>query len=78
MQLILTQPMAYPQILIGKKYGMKTKYLILKIKTKVPVLDLNLTGSNFYSLKNSTAKYVVLYFYSNDETLGCTIETNVF
>ena len=36
------------------------------------------TSQNNYSLKNSIGKYVVLYFYPKDDTLGCTIETNDF
>ncbi|MDA7577330.1 peroxiredoxin [Candidatus Pelagibacter sp.] len=36
------------------------------------------TNQNIYSLKDSIGKYVVLYFYPKDDTLGCTIETNDF
>ena len=31
-----------------------------------------------YNLKDSIGKFVVLYFYPKDDTLGCTIETNDF
>ncbi len=33
------------------------------------------TNDEYYSLKNSLGKYVVLYFYPKDDTPGCTIET---
>ncbi len=36
------------------------------------------TSKNFYTLKNSIGKFVVLYFYPKDDTPGCTIETNDF
>jgi len=51
---------------------------MLKINTKAPTLNLNSTSRNSYSLKDSIGKYVVLYFYPKDDTLGCTIETNDF
>ena len=51
---------------------------MLKINTKFPILNLNSTSGNFYSLKDSIGKYVVLYFYPKDDTPGCTIETNDF
>jgi len=51
---------------------------MLKINTKSPILNLNSTSGNFYSLKDSIGKYVVLYFYPKDDTPGCTIETNDF
>ena len=51
---------------------------MLKINTKAPVLTLNSTNGNSYSLKDSIGKYVVLYFYPKDDTPGCTIETNDF
>ncbi len=51
---------------------------MLKINTKAPNLNLNSTADELYSLKNSLGKYVVLYFYPKDDTLGCTIETNDF
>ena len=52
--------------------------MILKINTKAPVLNLNSTSGNSYSLKNSIGKYVILYFYPKDDTPGCTIEANDF
>ena len=51
---------------------------MLKINTKSPILNLNSTSGNFYSLKDSIGKYVILYFYPKDDTPGCTIETNDF
>ena len=51
---------------------------MLKINTKAPTFNLNSTSWNFYSLKDSIGKYVVLYFYPKDDTPGCTIETNDF
>ena len=51
---------------------------MLKIDTKAPTLNLSSTSGNSYSLKDSIGKYVVLYFYPKDDTLGCTIETNNF
>ena len=51
---------------------------MLKINTKAPTLNLRSTSGNSYSLKNSIGKYVILYFYPKDDTLGCTIETNNF
>ena len=51
---------------------------MLKINTKAPILNLSSTSGNFYSLKDSIGKYVVLYFYPKDDTPGCTIETNDF
>ena len=51
---------------------------MLRINTKAPILNLNSTSGNFYSLKDSIGKYVVLYFYPKDDTPGCTIETNDF
>jgi peroxiredoxin Q/BCP len=51
---------------------------MLKINTKAPTLNLSSTSGNSYSLKDSTGKYVILYFYPKDDTPGCTIETNDF
>ena len=51
---------------------------MLKINTKAPILNLNSTSGNSYSLKNSIGKYVILYFYPKDDTPGCTIEANDF
>ena len=51
---------------------------MLKINTKAPTFNLNSTNGETYSLKDSIGKYVVLYFYPKDDTLGCTIETNNF
>ena len=51
---------------------------MLKEKSIAPKFTLNSTGNNKYSLKDSQGKYVILYFYPKDDTLGCTIETNDF
>ena len=51
---------------------------MLKVNTKAPTFNLNSTNGNSYSLKDSIGKYLVLYFYPKDDTLGCTIETNDF
>ena len=51
---------------------------MLKINIKAPTLNLSSTSGNSYSLKDSIGKYVILYFYPKDDTLGCTIETNNF
>ena len=51
---------------------------MLKINTKAPILNLNSTSGNSYSLKDSIGKYVILYFYPKDDTPGCIIETNDF
>ena len=47
---------------------------MLKINIKAPTFNLNSTNGNFYSLKNSIGKYVILYFYPKDDTPGCTTE----
>ena len=36
------------------------------------------TSKKKFTLKESSGKYVVLYFYPKDDTPGCTIETNEF
>jgi thioredoxin-dependent peroxiredoxin len=51
---------------------------MLKTNIKAPILNLDSTDGNVYSLKDSIGKYVVLYFYPKDDTPGCTIETNDF
>ena len=51
---------------------------MLKLKTIAPSFNLKSTNDDFYSLKDSLGKYVVLYFYPKDDTPGCTIETNDF
>jgi len=51
---------------------------MLKINTKAPILNLRSTSGNSYSIKDSIGKYIILYFYPKDDTLGCTIETNDF
>ena len=51
---------------------------MLKINTKAPILNLKSTSGEFYSLKSSIGKYVILHFYPKDDTPGCTIETNDF
>ncbi len=51
---------------------------MLKINSKAPTFIAPSTSNNRYSLKDSIAKYVVLYFYPKDDTPGCTIETKDF
>ena len=51
---------------------------MLKINTKAPDFTLASTNKTDYSLKNSSGKYVVIYFYPKDETPGCTVEANDF
>ena len=51
---------------------------MLKINSKAPNFVLPSTSSDSYSLKDSTGKYIVIYFYPKDDTPGCTIETNDF
>ena len=51
---------------------------MIKENTKAPVFKLPSTNKKNYSLKDSTGKYVVIYFYPKDDTPGCTIETNDF
>jgi peroxiredoxin Q/BCP len=51
---------------------------MLKINTKAPSFKLPSTSKDYYSLKNSIGKYIVIYFYPKDDTPGCTIETNDF
>ena len=51
---------------------------MLKINSKAPNFILPSTSNDSYSLKDSTGKYIVLYFYPKDDTPGCTIETNDF
>ena len=52
--------------------------MTLKINSKAPNFIAISTSKNKYSLKDSSGKYVVLYFYPKDDTPGCTIETNDF
>ena len=51
---------------------------MLKINTKAPHFTLASTNKTDYSLKNSSGKYVVIYFYPKDDTPGCTVEANDF
>ncbi len=51
---------------------------MIKINSTAPLFILESTNNNFYSLKDSLGKFVVLYFYPKDDTPGCTIETNDF
>ena len=51
---------------------------MIKINSKAPLFILESTNNNFYSLKDSLGKFVVLYFYPKDDTPGCAIETNDF
>ena len=50
--------------------------MTLKINSKAPSFEIPATSVGNYSLKNSSGKYLVLYFYPKDDTPGCTIETN--
>ena len=52
--------------------------MTLKINSKAPNFVAPATSIGNYSLKDSTGKYLVLYFYPKDDTPGCTIETNDF
>ena len=45
---------------------------------KVSNFTLPSTNKKNFILKETLAKYVVLYFYPKDDTPGCTIETNDF
>ena len=51
---------------------------MLKLNSKAPDFTLSSTNKANYSLKNSSGKYVVIYFYPKDDTPGCTIEANDF
>ena len=51
---------------------------MLKINTKAPDFTLTSTNNTDYSLKKSSGKYVVIYFYPKNDTPGCTIEANDF
>ena len=51
---------------------------MLKLNSKAPNFTLSSTNKTNYSLKNSSGKYVVIYFYPKDDTPGCTIEANDF
>ena len=50
----------------------------MKINSKALNFTLPSTSNENYNLKDSTGKYVVIYFYPKDDTPGCTIETNDF
>ena len=52
--------------------------MTLKINSKAPSFEIPATTAGKYSLKNSSGKYLVLYFYPKDDTPGCTNETNDF
>ena len=51
---------------------------MLKNNSKAPNFNLPSTSKDKYSLKDSSGKYIVIYFYPKDDTPGCTIETNDF
>ena len=51
---------------------------MLKNNLKAPNFILPSTSKDKYSLKDSSGKYIVIYFYPKDDTPGCTIETNDF
>ena len=52
--------------------------MTLKINSKAPSFEIPATSVGNYSLKNSSGKYLVLYFYPKDDTPGCTLETKDF
>ena len=51
---------------------------MIKENTKAPFFKLPSTNKKEYSLKDSIGNYVIIYFYTKDDTPGCTIETNDF
>ena len=51
---------------------------MIKINSKAPNIILPSTSKDKYSLKDSSGKYIAIYFYPKDDTPGCTIETNDF
>jgi peroxiredoxin Q/BCP len=51
---------------------------MLKNNSKAPNFILPSTSKDEYLLKNSSGKYIIIYFYPKDDTPGCTIETNDF
>tara|TARA_B100000073_G_C23516631_1_gene486070 strand:+ start:213 stop:680 length:468 start_codon:yes stop_codon:yes gene_type:complete len=48
---------------------------MIKENTKAPNFNLPSTSNYNHSLRNSSGKYLVIYFYPKDDTPGCTIET---
>ena len=48
---------------------------MIKENTKAPNFNLPSTSNYNHSLRNSSGKYLVIYFYPTDDTPGCTIET---
>ena len=52
--------------------------MTIKINSKAPSFEIPATSIGKYSLKKSTGKYLVLFFYPRDDTPGCTMETNDF
>ena len=51
---------------------------MIKENTKAPNFNLPSTTAKKFSIKDSIGKYLVLYFYTKDDTPGCTLETNEF
>ena len=51
---------------------------MLSVGSKAPDFALKGSDGNMYSLKDFSAKYIVLYFYPKDDTPGCTIEAKGF
>ena len=51
---------------------------MLKEKAKAPDIKLSSTNNVKFNLKNSSGNFVIIYFYPNDDTPGCTLETNDF
>ena len=51
---------------------------MVKEKIKAPDIRLPSTNNLEYSLKKSIGNYVIIYFYTKNDTPGCTLETNDF
>lgn len=51
---------------------------MLQIKDNAPDFSLKDKDGKIYSLEEINTKYMVLYFYPKDDTLGCTIEAKEF
>jgi peroxiredoxin Q/BCP len=46
--------------------------------SKVPHIELPMTGDISFELKNYKGKFVILFFYPKDATPGCTLEAHEF
>ena len=51
---------------------------MVKENIKAPDIRLPSTNNLEYSLKKSIGNYVIIYFYTKNDTPGCTLETNDF